>query len=103
MAGNQQTGEITLAAAIRRYFDVALFLLIFTGFGTLASTGGIDLPTVVLVTEALLFRGYVLACCRLVLLFPRWTNMLSLSYIGCILPLAVLMYRLVLGWFIIHC
>jgi hypothetical protein len=39
MGGNQQIGEFTLAAAIRRYFEVVLYLLIFTGFGTLASTG----------------------------------------------------------------
>ena len=55
--GNGQTGEVTLAAAIRRYFEVVLYLLIFTGFGTLASTGTLDLPIVVLVSGALLFRG----------------------------------------------
>jgi hypothetical protein len=48
------TEEIDLAAAIRRYFDVVLYLLIFTGFGTLASTGRLDLATVVIVTSALL-------------------------------------------------
>src|SRR5437879_11198511 len=81
MAGNQQTGEFTLAAAIRRYFDVVLYLLIFTGFGTLASTGGLDTPTVLLVTAALLFRGYVLARRRQVLLSGLWTN---LSTIACV-------------------
>src|SRR5438876_1736701 len=82
MAGNQQTGEITLAAAIRRYFDVALFLLIFTGFGTLASTGGLDIPTVLLVTAALLFRGYILARRRQVLLSERWTNLLTIACVA---------------------
>lgn len=81
MAGGQTNGELTLAAAIRRYFDVALFLLIFTGFGTLASTGRLDLPTVALVTGALLFRGYILARRRQVLLSERWTNLLT---IGCV-------------------
>src|SRR6266481_8675124 len=82
MAGKQQTAaEVTLAVAIRRYFDVALYLLIFTGFGTLASTGRLDLPTVALVTVALLFRGYALARRRQVLLSGRWTNILT---IGCI-------------------
>src|SRR5437667_2202948 len=97
MAGNQQTGEITLAAAIRRYFDVALFLLIFTGFGTLASTGGIDLPTVVLVTAALLFRGYVLACRRQVLLSQRWTNLLTLACVGFFIADEFLISRTFLG------
>jgi transglutaminase-like putative cysteine protease len=83
MAGNPQiAAELTLAAAIRRYFDVALYLLIFTGFGTLASTGRLDLPTVLLVTLALLFRGYVLARRRQVLLSERWTNLLTMACVG---------------------
>jgi protein-glutamine gamma-glutamyltransferase len=81
MPGNQQAGELTLAAAIRRYFDVGLYLLIFTGFGTLASTGRLDFPSVLFVTGALLFRGYVLARRRQVLLSERWTNLLT---IGCV-------------------
>ena len=81
MASTHHRGELTLAAAIRRYFDVALFLLIFTGFGTLASTGRLDFPTVLLVTTALLFRGYVLARRRRVLLSERWTNFLTVACI----------------------
>src|SRR5216684_271442 len=83
MAGSPQTpAEVTLAVAIRRYFDVALYLLIFTGFGTLASTGRLDVPTVLLVTLALLFRGYVLARRRQVLLSERWTNLLTIACVG---------------------
>jgi len=82
VTGNKHTGELTLGAAIRRYFDVALFLLIFTGFGTLASTGRLDFPTVLLVTAALLFRGYVLARHRTVLLSERWTNLLTIACVG---------------------
>src|SRR6266571_355140 len=81
MPGLPQTEEFTLAAAIRRYFDVVLYLLIFTGFGTLASTGRLDIPTVALVTGALLFRGYALVRRRSVLLSERWTNLLT---IGCV-------------------
>lgn len=76
------TEEINLAAAIRRYFDVVLYLLIFTGFGTLASTGRLDLATVILVTSALLYRGYVLARRREVLLSERWTNILTIACVG---------------------
>src|SRR5713101_2136568 len=83
MAGNPQTpAEVTLAVAIRRYFDVALYLLIFTGFGTLASTGRLDVPTVLLVTLAMLFRGYALARRRRVLLSERWTNLLTIACVG---------------------
>src|SRR5438034_1544004 len=81
MVPDPQTADFTLAAAIRRYFDVVLYLLIFTGFGTLASTGRLDIPTVVLVTGALLFRGYALVRRRRVRLSERWTNLLT---VGCV-------------------
>jgi transglutaminase-like putative cysteine protease len=76
------TGEITLAAAIRRYFDVLLYLLIFVGFATLASTGRLDLATVLVVTTALLYRGYLLARRRHALLSERWTNLLTIACVG---------------------
>ncbi|PYV56092.1 MAG: hypothetical protein DMG98_13620 [Acidobacteria bacterium] len=79
MAGKSITGEFTLAAAIRRYFDVVLYLLIFTGFGTLASTGSLDFPTVLIVSGALLFRGYILARRLQVILSERWTNLLTIA------------------------
>src|SRR5512140_3646403 len=82
MRGFAQSGDLPLAGAIRRYLDVSLFLLIFTGFGTLASTGRLDLPTVLLVSGALLFRGYVLARQRKALLSDRWTNLLTISCVG---------------------
>src|SRR5438270_686560 len=76
------TEEITLAGAIRRYFDVVLYLLIFTGFGSLASTGRIDLATVLVVISALLYPGYLLVRHRQVLLFERWTNILTIACVG---------------------
>jgi transglutaminase-like putative cysteine protease len=82
MPGNTHRVEITMAAAIRRYFDVCLYLLIFTGFGTLASTGRLDLASVVLVSSALLFRGYILARRHQVLLSERWTNLLTIACVG---------------------
>ena len=76
-------GEVTLPFAIRRYFDVALYLLIFTGFATLASTGRLDVPTTILVTCALLYRGYVLSRRkRQVLLSERLTNLLTIGCVG---------------------
>lgn len=79
MPVGENGGEFTLVAAIRRYFDVVLYLLIFTGFGTLASTGSLDLPTVFFVGGALLFRGYCLARQRKVALSERWTNLLTIA------------------------
>jgi len=82
MSGQPQTGDFTLAAAIRRYFDVVLFLLIFSGFGTLASTGRLDLPTVLLVSAALLYRGFGLARRHQLLLPENWTNLLTIACVG---------------------
>ena len=40
---------------------MSLYLLVLTGFGTLAGTGTLDAPTVVLVGMALLVRGFLLS------------------------------------------
>ena len=49
---------VTVADAIERYFNVALYLLVLSGFGALASSSGLDLPGMTLVALALLIRGY---------------------------------------------
>ena len=69
-----------MAQAIERYFNVALYLLVLTGFGTLASTGGLDLPAVTIVGLALLVRGYQLAMRREFVIPHEWTNYLTLLY-----------------------
>lgn len=70
-----------MAKAIERYFNVALFLLVLSGFGTLASTGGLDLPAVVIVGLALLFRGYLLLTQRDFVIPERSTSYLTLIYV----------------------
>ena len=72
---------MTTAKAIERYFNVALYLLVLTGFGALASTGGLDLPAVTLVALALLLRGYQLVTRRESVISERWTNVLTLVYV----------------------
>ena len=74
--------NLPLTVAIARYFEVALYLLAFTGFGTLASTGGLDVPTILLVCTALLFRGYLLITQKDLHLSDRWTTVLTVAYIG---------------------
>jgi len=69
-----------LSAAIERYFEVALYLLVFVGFGTLASTGGLDILTVLFVCAALLLRGYTLVTQRKLLIPERWTTPLTVAY-----------------------
>ncbi len=77
-----QLGTIPLPAAIERYLELALYLLVLTGFGTLASTGGLDFATVLLVGGALLARGYLLMKRRTWLIPERWMTALTLAYVA---------------------
>src|SRR5271167_3065705 len=77
-----QSDITPLPMAVQRYFEVALYLLVLCGFGTLVSTGGLDLPTVLLVSAALLFRGYLLATRRTLLIPETWTTTLTLGYVA---------------------
>ena len=72
---------ITMAKAIERYFNVALYMLVLTGFAALASTGSLDLPAVVGVGLALALRGYQLLTRRDLAIPERWTNVLTLIYV----------------------
>ena len=69
-----------MPAAMQRHFEVALYLMVFTGFATLASTGGLGLLTVLMVSAALLFRGYLLIKGRNQLIAERWTTFLTYRY-----------------------
>ncbi|MGA8271996.1 MAG: DUF3488 and transglutaminase-like domain-containing protein [Candidatus Sulfotelmatobacter sp.] len=75
-----QSGVIPLPQAINKYFELSLYLLVLMGFGTLASTGGLDVPTIFLVGVALAFRGYLLAERRRVVFSERWTTPLTIAY-----------------------
>ena len=73
---------VPLPKAIDRYLELSLYLLVLTGFGTLASTGGLDLPTVVVVGAALLYRGYLIVKRRTLRISDRWTTLLTLGYVA---------------------
>ena len=77
-----QSARAALPGAIERYFEVALYLLVLTGFATLASTGELDLPTMGLAGGAILFRGYCVATRRSLLIPERWTTILTLAYVA---------------------
>src|ERR1700680_2897879 len=81
-APSPQSEIAPLPTAVQRYFEVALYLLVLCGFGTLVSTGGLDLPTILLVSSALLFRGYLLATRRILLIPESWTTTLTLGYVA---------------------
>jgi len=74
------SGVISVQRAIDNYFELALYLLVLTGFGTLAGTGGLDLPSIILVAIALAVRGYLLAKRRRFVISERWTTPLSIAY-----------------------
>ena len=74
------SGIIPLPQAINKYFELSLYLLVLMGFGALASTGGLDLPTILLVGLALALRGYLLAERRRVVFSERWTTPLTIAY-----------------------
>jgi protein-glutamine gamma-glutamyltransferase len=71
-----------LTSEVQRYFEVALYLLVLSGFVTLASTRGLDLPTSLLVGAALLLRGYLIAARRTLLIPEAWTTTLTLGYVA---------------------
>src|SRR5579885_3853255 len=80
--GYTSVRHASMPDAIERYFEVALYLLVLTGFGTLASTGGLAFVPVVLVGAALMVRGYLLATRQIFIIPERWTTILTLSYVA---------------------
>ncbi len=79
-SATKQYGVIPIQRAIDHYFQLALYLLVLTGFGTLAGTGGLDLPAMILVAVALAIRGYLVAKRRQFTISERWTTPLSIIY-----------------------
>ena len=75
-----QSGVAPLSRSIDHYFELSLYLLVLTGFGTLASTGGLDIPSVILVGVALAVRGYLLAKRQPFVISDAWTTPLSVGY-----------------------
>ena len=76
----QRPAPVAAQSAVQRYFEVALYLLIVTGFATLVSTGKLDLLSVFIVSTALLLRGRQLLRRDLSLLSETWTTRLTVAY-----------------------
>jgi len=77
---NPQVEAAPLSGAINQYFEFSVYLLVLVGFGTLASTGGLDLPAMVLAGGALAARGYLLVEARPIVISERWTTPLTIAY-----------------------
>ena len=69
-------------APIERYFQVSLFLLLITGFVTLAGTGKLDVFSVVFVLVALGVRAFHLARDKEFVLPERLTTALTVVYVA---------------------
>ncbi len=65
---------------IERLFQTSIFLLVVTGFATLASTGKLDLFGIVFVSIALLSRGYLLLSDRPFVIPRQVTSWLAVIY-----------------------
>ncbi|HKN32356.1 MAG TPA: DUF3488 and transglutaminase-like domain-containing protein [Terriglobales bacterium] len=77
---SSQSGVAALPRAIERYFEVALYLMVLTGFATLAQTGQLDPITVLLVIGALTVRGYLLIRRQALVLSEQRTKHLTLAF-----------------------
>lgn len=63
-----------------RYFQWSLYLLLVTGFASLAGTGKLDLLSLAVVMPALLLRGHHLLKGKSFAIPERWTNYLTILY-----------------------
>ena len=101
-ANSEECGGMSASAAmprttpLDRYFEVALYLMVLSGFATLAQTGQLDPPTVLLVVGALIVRGYLLARGRSFVLPENWTGYLTIGF----LVLSPVDFLLVSGGFV---
>jgi protein-glutamine gamma-glutamyltransferase len=75
-----QFDVIPLSQVINKYFELSIYFLVLMGFGTLASTGVLDWPAILLVGTGLAVRGYLLAERRRIVFSERWTTPLTIAY-----------------------
>ena len=78
MSSTLQSAARLAHPVIQRFFDVSLYLLLFTGFATLAGTGKLDALSLVLGVSALLLKGYFLVRDNDAKIPEQWTNYLTL-------------------------
>ena len=68
-------------SVIERYYEISLYLLIVTGFATLAGTGKLDPLSVAFFAATLALRGFLLLQGRTPVIPVRWTNYLTFVYV----------------------
>lgn len=73
--------SVHVPEAIERYFQVSLFLLLITGFVTLAGTGKLDPVSMVFVLGALAIRAVHIFQRKQFVIPERWTTAFTLVYV----------------------
>src|SRR5436309_8049840 len=68
--------------ALERFFQTSLYLLVLSGFMLLASTGRLDVLSMLVVTLALLLRGALLIRGREFTIPEQWTNYFTIAYVA---------------------
>src|SRR6266436_5548699 len=68
--------------AVERFFQTSLYLLVLSGFMLLASTGKLDLVSMLVVAVALLLRGILLFRGREFTIPEQWTNYFTIAYVA---------------------
>ena len=68
--------------AVERFFQTSLYLLVLSGFMLLASTGRLDVLSMLVVSAALLVRGILLLRGREFTIPEQWTNYFTIAYVA---------------------
>src|SRR4051794_17594616 len=68
--------------AVERFFQTSLYLLVLSGFMLLASTGRLDVLSMLVVSAALLIRGILLLRGREFTIPEQWTNYFTIAYVA---------------------
>src|SRR5437763_5048474 len=68
--------------AVERFFQTSLYLLVLSGFMLLASTGKLDVISMLVVTAALVVRGMLLIRGREFTIPEQWTNYFTIAYVA---------------------
>ena len=80
MRSRGQVATGSLPSAVERYLVTALYLMVVTGFMTLATTGELDFASLAVVSAAVIARGYVLITRSAFVLSELWTTALTLAF-----------------------
>src|SRR3954462_10464451 len=68
--------------AVERFFRTSLYVLVLSGFMLLASTGRLDVLSLLVVSAGLLLRGVLLLRGREFAISEQWTNYFTIGYVA---------------------